>query len=138
VLGLASPDRSCKALGAGRYASTRLVHPDEGRVVLGAQALGLVCVLGLDRSMPNRRDVVGVVDGEQDLVTGHRGADDLDVWPVEQSEGSAQPCSEVKTHRVHGVVRAEVVARETLIPDHARLCWHNGTVPAGCLRRRLS
>jgi len=73
------------------------------------------------------------MDGEQNLVVGHARVDDLDVRPVEQAKGSTQPGRQVEAQRIHGVLQPEVVPRETLVPDHARLCWHDGTLPAGRL-----
>ena len=80
--------------------------------------------------MPDRRHVRRVVDGEQDLVGRHGRVDDFDVRPVEQAEGGTQAGGQVKAQGVHGVVVTEVVPRETLVPNHVRLCWHNGTLPA--------
>src|SRR5450759_22229 len=128
-----APDGTGHVQGTGRNTGADLVHPDERRVVLGAQAPGLVCVLGLVRGAMDRRNIVGVVDAEQDVIVGHGGVDDLDIGIVEQTEGGAQPGGEIQSHRIHGVLRPEVVTRETLVPNNARLCWHDGTLPAGRL-----
>jgi hypothetical protein len=103
-----------------------LVHPHERRVVLGAEPAALVRDTGVERGRPHRRDVVGVVDREQDVVVGHARADDLDALGVEHAELLAEPGRQVQPQRVHRVGVTEVVAREALVPDHAGLCWHDG------------
>ena len=62
------------------------------------------------------------MDRFEDLVGGHVDVDDLD--QVEDAEGSAQPRGEVQTDRRHRVTDPEVVLREVLAPDGARLCAH--------------
>jgi hypothetical protein len=125
LLGLALPDRPGAVDGAGDDASTRVVHALEGRVVLGAEPVDVLGPRRVERRLLDRSDVVVVVDGREQLVRGHLGADHLDAVGVEHPEGLAEPRREVEADGCHRVGGAEVVPREGGVPDDPGLSWHD-------------
>jgi len=125
VLGLALPDGATAVDRAGHDPGAGIVHVDEGRVVLGAEAVRVVGSGGVGRGGLDRGDVVVVVDGGQQLVGGHLGADHLDAVDVEDTEGVAEPGREVQASGRHRVRGAEVVPREGGVPDDPGLSWHD-------------
>ncbi len=135
VLDLAAPDRRGEVGAALHDAGAGLVHPDERRVVLGAEAAVEVGGRRVGRGRLHRRHVGRVVHGLEQRVVRRLGADDLDsARVVEQSERAGQPGGEVEAQRRHGVRRAEVVPREAVVPDHASLRRHGpDATPAGSL-----